>query len=153
MRLTGTVRRDEQVKTPNKVDSIYKPIVERAEKRTFNRLRVPRKLEAALPFASKTKNVVAGRKDGREKARPTYLQQRAVVLEKEERDAVSLLQQMQAVQKVKVEKRREKAQGKRAEKEKEKGKDEEKKRERLKELKKDGSRRMGQAEAKKQKMR
>ncbi|KDN52081.1 DUF663-domain-containing protein [Tilletiaria anomala UBC 951] len=148
MRLTGTVRREESIKTPNKVDSIYAgTVTERPAKRTFNALKVPRKLEAALPFASKTKNALA-----QKAGRATYLQKRAVVMEKEERQAVSLLQQMQAVQKVKLDKRRAKQAEKRLEKQKDAQKDAEKKSDRLKELKKIGSRKQGQQEAKRQKM-
>lgn len=100
MRLTGAVRYTEGIKTPRPVNSIYKPITaqERPEERKFNKLRVPRKLQAALPFASKPKQM-------KKQGKSTYVQQRAVVMEKEERDALTLLQQMQAVQKSKLAKR------------------------------------------------
>lgn len=102
MRLTGTVRKEEGLKTPLRVNSTYKP-VERPETRKFNPLRVPRALQAALPFNSKPHVTKAQRK-------PTYLQKRAVVMEKDERDTVALLQQMQAVQRAKQEKRQQKRQ-------------------------------------------
>ncbi len=155
MRLTGAIRREEGIATPSKVDSIYKPITERPEKRKFNALRVPAKLEAALPFASKSKNAVARStatgKHGQHKRKATYLQSRnvgatAVVQEKAERDAGRLLQQMQAVQRTKVEKRREKAREKRGEHEKKLQAEEERKREKIREKKKEGSRKMGQQE-------
>lgn len=101
MRLTGKVRYDEKIKTPRPVNSIYKPIVDRPEQRKFNKLKIPRKLQEALPYASKPKLM-------KKQANPSYLQQRAVVMEKPEREAIALLQQMQAVQKAKVAKREEK---------------------------------------------
>jgi len=97
MRLTGAVRRSQNIKTPKPVNSIYKPI-ERPENRKFNPLRVPKSLQAQLPFASKPKLMKAQKKK-------TYMNQRAVVMEKDERTAVALLQQMKAVQKDKTKKR------------------------------------------------
>jgi ribosome biogenesis protein BMS1 len=99
MRLTGQVRRDEGLKTPLRADSTYKRI-ERAPRR-FNALKVPRKLQAALPYASKPKIM-------RPQHRQTYLQKRAVVLEPEEKKAVALLQQIRALRKDQVARRREK---------------------------------------------
>lgn len=130
MRLTGTVRREEGIKTPLRVNSTYKP-VERPEVRKFNPLRVPKSLQAALPFSSKPHITKAQRK-------PTYLQKRAVVMEKGERDTVALLQQMQAVQKAKQQKRLQKRQERLAEKGKEAAKKEaasaQKQKERMKEM-------------------
>jgi len=99
MRLTGQIRRDEGLKTPLNVDSTYKKF-ERPPRR-FNPLKIPKTLQAALPYTSKPKLVKAQR-------RQTYLQKRAVVMEPEERKAVALLQQMRALRKEKVGKRREK---------------------------------------------
>lgn len=100
MRLTGKVRYDEGIKTPRPVNSIYKPIGEdvRPTERKFNKLHIPRKLQASLPYASKPKQTKA-------QGKPTYLTQRAVVMEKPERNAMTLLQQMQAVQKERSRKR------------------------------------------------
>ena len=53
MRLTGQVRRDAGLKTPLLANSTYKPVA-RAPRR-FNTLKVPKKLQAALPYASKPK--------------------------------------------------------------------------------------------------
>ncbi|CAO1628909.1 unnamed protein product [Parajaminaea phylloscopi] len=109
MRLTGAVRYAEGIKTPRPVNSIYKPITaqERPEERKFNKLHIPRKLQAALPFASKPKQM-------KKQGKATYVQQRAVVMEKEEKNALALLQQMQAVQKSRLAKRKTK-QGERLE--------------------------------------
>ncbi|PCH40312.1 GTP binding protein [Wolfiporia cocos MD-104 SS10] len=99
MRLTGRVRRDEGIKTPSNVNSTYKPI-QRPERR-FNSLKVPKKLQAVLPYASKPKNT-------RAQQRQTYLQKRAVVLEPEEKRAIALLQQARALRKDQVARRKEK---------------------------------------------
>ncbi|KAJ1303127.1 hypothetical protein OPQ81_011327 [Rhizoctonia solani] len=99
MRLTGQVRRAEGLKTPLNVNSTYKG-VDRPSRR-FNPLKIPRKLQADLPYASKTKIT-------RPQSRPTYAQKRAVVLEPEERKALSVIQQIRALRKDQVARRREK---------------------------------------------
>lgn len=99
MRLTGQVRRDEGLKTPLNVNSTYKA-VERAPRR-FNTLKVPKKLQAALPYASKPKLM-------KPQQRQTYMQKRAVVLEPEEKKAIALLQQIRALRKDQVARRKEK---------------------------------------------
>lgn len=87
MRLTGQVRRDNNLTMPADIDSTYKP-VERPERR-FHTLKVPKKLQADLPYASKPKLMKPQRKQ-------TYMQKRAVVMEPEERKAIALMQQMRA---------------------------------------------------------
>ena len=99
MRLTGQVRRDEGLKTPLDVNSTYKA-VERAPRR-FNALKVPKKLQAALPYASKPKLM-------KPQHRQTYMQKRAVVMEPEEKKAIALLQQIRALRKDQVARRKEK---------------------------------------------
>jgi ribosome biogenesis protein BMS1 len=99
MRLTGQVRHEEGLKTPLPANSTYKRI-ERAPRR-FNTLKVPKKLQAALPYASKPKTM-------RPQSKATYVQKRAVVLEPEEKRAVALLQQIRALRKDQVARRREK---------------------------------------------
>lgn len=96
MRLTGQIRRDEGLKTPQDKDSAYRP-VERAT-RHFNPLRVPRKLQADLPFKSQ---IVAMRPQRKE----TYLQKRAVVLGGEEKKARDLMQKLTTLRNEKVAKR------------------------------------------------
>ncbi|KFH47779.1 Ribosome biogenesis protein-like protein [Hapsidospora chrysogenum ATCC 11550] len=70
MRLTGQVRRDEGVATPQLKNSQYRKI--EREDRKFNPLRVPRALAAQLPYKSQ---IVEAKKQ----KRATYLQKRAVV--------------------------------------------------------------------------
>jgi len=99
MRLTGQVRRDEGLKTPLNINSSYKAIDRPA--RRFNPLKVPKKLQATLPYASKPKLMKA-------QLRQTYVQKRAVVLEPEEKKAIALLQQIRALRKDQVKRRKEK---------------------------------------------
>ncbi|KAM0793215.1 hypothetical protein ACM66B_000683 [Microbotryomycetes sp. NB124-2] len=99
MRLTGQVRREQNLKTPGDINSLYKPIVRQT--RRFNTLKVPKKLQAALPFASKPKMQAPQRNK-------TYMQQRAVVMEPDDKKALALLQQVQAISRDKEQKRKEK---------------------------------------------
>ncbi|KIO02758.1 hypothetical protein M404DRAFT_643944 [Pisolithus tinctorius Marx 270] len=128
MRLTGEVRKEQGLKTPLAVNSAYKPI-ERAPRR-FNALKVSKKLQAALPYASKPRAMKPQRKK-------TYMERRTVVMEPEEKKAIALMQQIRALRKDQVARRREKQserkaahrkkvekeEAKRADKEKEKRKD------------------------------
>ncbi|CZR69461.1 related to GTP-binding protein Bms1p, required for distinct steps of 40S ribosome biogenesis [Phialocephala subalpina] len=97
MRLTGEVRRDEGLPTPQQKNSQYKP-VERAT-RHFNPLRVPRALAAELPFKSQ---IVQTKKQSKE----TYIQKRAIVLGGEEKKARDLMQKVMTLRNEKVAKRR-----------------------------------------------
>lgn len=99
MRLTGQIRRDEAIDTPLDPNSAYRTI-ERSTRR-FNPLKIPRKLQADLPYASKPKMMSAQKK-------PTYMQSRAVVLGDDEKKAVALLQQIQSLRKDKVQRRKDK---------------------------------------------
>lgn len=97
MRLTGEVRKAGGLPTPSNINSAYKPIVR--TDRHFNRLKVPRRLQGELPYASKSKIMKPQRK-------ATYVQRRAVVLESEEKKAITLLQQAKALRKDQVMRRR-----------------------------------------------
>jgi ribosome biogenesis protein BMS1 len=105
MRLTGQIRRDEGVSTPLDPNSAYRGI-ERST-RHFNPLKIPRKLQADLPYASKPKVLSAQRKQ-------TYTQARAVVMGDEEKKAAALLQQIQSLRKDKVQRRKDKQEERRA---------------------------------------
>ena len=141
MRLTGEVRNAEKIKTPKDVNSNYRPI-DRQE-RKFNTLKVPRKLQAALPYASKPK-LHAPQKN------LTYMQKRAVVLSEEERKAIGLLQQVQAIQKAKVAKRQEKKTESRVARAKKIEKDVSKREEKSKEEKREHYRQMGKEKKRKE---
>merc|ERR1711964_267731 len=97
MRLTGEVRRDQNIPTPQQKNSTYKP-VERAT-RHFNPLRVPRALAAELPFKSQ---IIQTKKQGKE----TYMQKRAVVVGGEEKKARDLMQKIMTLRNEKEEKRK-----------------------------------------------
>ena len=97
MRLTGQVRADQNLPTPQQKNSAYRPI-ERPT-RHFNPLRVPRGLAAGLPYKSQIIQMAPQRKQ-------TYLQKRAVVLGGEEKRARDLMQKIMTLRKEKMEKRR-----------------------------------------------
>ncbi|ORY32316.1 hypothetical protein BCR39DRAFT_523914 [Naematelia encephala] len=134
MRLTGQIRRDEGMGTPKDPNSAYRP-VQRTTRR-FNPLKVPRKLEASLPFASKTPQLAKQRQ-------PTYLQSRAVVMTDEEKKAVALLQQIQSLKKDKVARRSAKKEEGRKVHRKEVGEGEERKNEKIKQERRERLRKEG----------
>ncbi|BGP53064.1 hypothetical protein JCM8202_004148 [Rhodotorula sphaerocarpa] len=140
MRLTGEVRRAEGLKTPQDINSLYKPIVR--ETRRFNTLKVPRKLQSALPFASKPKMQAP-------QQQKTYMQKRAVVMEPEEKKALALLQQVQAISRDRESKRKESKQAHKAERAKKLAKDAEKRGEREKREKQEFFAQQGRAEKRK----
>lgn len=89
-------------------DSIYKPI-ERTT-RVFSKMIIPKRIEEALPFASKPKNETRKNKKG-------YLANRkAVILDKEEKKKLTFLQALNTIRKEKVAVRKEKNEEKRVEK-------------------------------------
>ena len=137
MRLTGQVRRDEGIQTPLDANSKYRKIERPA--RRFNPLIVPKKLQASLPYASKPRQMAPQKKQ-------TYLQKRAVVMEPEEKKAVALMQQLRALRKDQVVRRRETKQEKRVEHQKKVDKEEAKKAEKEKERRKEGMKMAGQKE-------
>lgn len=104
MRLTGQVRAEESIPTPQDKNSAYRTI--ERQTRHFNPLRVPRKIQADLPYKSQISAMKPQKKD-------TYLQKRAVVVSdaaggggSDERAARNLLQQVLTLRNEKVEKRR-----------------------------------------------
>lgn len=97
MRLTGQVRADANLPTPSEKNSAYRAI--ERQQRHFNPLRVPRKLQADLPFKSQIVQMKPQKKEG-------YAQKRAVVAGGEDRKARRLMQQVQLLRNEKVEKRR-----------------------------------------------
>ena len=106
MRLTGEIRRDDNLETPQLKDSQYKKI--ERQTRRFNPLRVPRALAAELPFKSQLVVTKPQKKE-------TYMQKRAVVVRGEEKKARDLMQKLTTIRKDVVEKRRAKKEEKRVE--------------------------------------
>ncbi|KAK9800776.1 hypothetical protein WJX73_000661 [Symbiochloris irregularis] len=99
MRTVAQLRRERGEGPPRNPDSLYRPI-ERAP-RVFNPLRIPKQLQAAMPFKSKPKDP----KSRLGKAQ-TLEQKRAVVLEPQERKAVTLIAQLNALRNERAAKRR-----------------------------------------------
>ncbi|KAG6007885.1 hypothetical protein E4U43_000243 [Claviceps pusilla] len=99
MRLTGEVRRDQNVATPQPKNSQYRKI--ERQTRHFNALRVPRALAAQLPYKSQ---IITTKKQKHE----TYMQKRAVVLPKnsDEKKARAVMQQLLTVRNDAAAKRR-----------------------------------------------
>ena len=89
MRLTGQVRRDQEIATPQLKNSQYRKI--ERENRHFNPLRVPKALAADLPFRSQLVQMKKQRKQ-------TYMQKRAVIANTpEEKKARAFMQQLLTV--------------------------------------------------------
>ncbi|PKS08802.1 hypothetical protein jhhlp_003411 [Lomentospora prolificans] len=106
MRLTGEIRRAENIPTPKDRNSQYRKI-ERVD-RHFNPVRVPKALAASLPFRSQ---IVEAKKQ----KKSTYMQKRAVVLGGEEKKARALVHMLATIQKDKEERRAAKKEEKRKE--------------------------------------
>ncbi|KAJ1725171.1 Glycoside hydrolase 2 (Mannanase, beta-galactosidase) [Coemansia erecta] len=101
MRSIADIRREKNMAVPNKADSHYKPIVR--ETKRFNPLRIPKSLQAELPFKSKVKIV------------KTNTKSRAVVMDKHDKKVATLLGQINLLHKDKTKKLREKVQKQKAE--------------------------------------
>ncbi len=84
MRTTREVREARQLPIPTRVDSLYKEI-ERTDPK-FSKLRIPKQLEKELPYATRPKEFIAKKKKvwTNERKKATH-QERAVVLEPEEK--------------------------------------------------------------------
>jgi ribosome biogenesis protein BMS1 len=96
MRTTAAIRREEQVPQVVNGDSVYKPIVR--VPRQFGKMRIPAKVQASLPFASKPKNQAQSNKQ-------SYLSRRAVVLDPEEKKGRAAVQMLSSIRADKLDKR------------------------------------------------
>ncbi|KAJ8903668.1 hypothetical protein NDN08_004770 [Rhodosorus marinus] len=118
MRTTRELREAKQLPIPTNTDSLYKPI--ERETRRFNPMQIPKKLEEALPYASRPKQM-------KKKNPPKRLNMdRAVVMEPEERKEYHLMQMIGTVKNERVQKRKVAAKERLAKKRKELAKEEEK---------------------------
>eukprot|EP01041_Mallomonas_annulata_P002831 gene2831-5563_t len=97
MRPLAQIRRDQSIPLKTNKDSVYKPIVRTP--REFRKMVVPKKLQAALPFASKPKLQTPKNKD-------TYMSQRAVVLEPEDRKRRAAVQVLSTIAADKAQKKK-----------------------------------------------
>eukprot|EP00741_Cyanophora_paradoxa_P001315 tig00000478_g1271.t1 len=109
MKTVAQLRRERALPVPLKGDSLYKPI-EREPKR-FNPLRIPKTLQAALPFAAKPKMDRAKRKREAPEGIPALAESlgvgRARILEPKERKVATLIQQINTIRNEKARKRKE----------------------------------------------
>jgi ribosome biogenesis protein BMS1 len=99
MRITGKIRAELGIAAPSKPDSTYRKIERPA--RRFNPLKVPKSLQASLPYASKQLQMT-------KQSKQTYLQKRTVILGGQEKRARELLTQIMSLRNEKVKKRKEK---------------------------------------------
>ncbi|XP_042035719.1 ribosome biogenesis protein bms1-like [Salvia splendens] len=99
MKTVAELRREHNLQVPVNKDSLYRPVERRPRK--FNPLVIPKSLQAALPFASKPKDL-APRK------RPLLENRRAVVMEPHERKVHALVQHLQLLNTEKTRKRKRK---------------------------------------------
>ena len=98
MKTVADIRRAKNIGAPRKNDSLYQEIERKP--RVFNPLKIPKSLQAELPFKSKPK-IQQARK------RKSLEQKRAIVVEGEEKKKRSLISQLNAIRNVKAEARRE----------------------------------------------
>ena len=122
-------------------DSIYKPI-DRPDVK-FNKLRVPKKLEEALPYSSKPKGNFTKRKS------KGYVASRAVVMEATEKKKYTFLQALNSIRNEKVKIRKQKKE----EKQQETAKKNARKEEALSAVRKAAKKRQFRAEGKREKAR
>ncbi|KAA8527320.1 hypothetical protein F0562_034583 [Nyssa sinensis] len=115
MKTVAELRREHNLPVPVNKDSLYKPIERKPRK--FNPLVIPKSLQAALPFASKPKDIPSRR-------RPLLENRRAVVMEPHERKVHALVQHLQLIRNEKMKKRKLKEEEKRKMHEAEKSKEE-----------------------------
>jgi ribosome biogenesis protein BMS1 len=145
MRLMRELRRDYNIPIEQNMDSMYRPIEERPETRKFKPLRIPRGLQAGLPFSSKPKTLQP--RGSNEK--PSYMERRAVIMDPEEKKIVTLMQQINTIKNEKDRKKKAKLAAKRAEFAKKKEKINEVLMQKDKEARKEFYRKMGQESKKK----
>ncbi|XP_031404805.1 ribosome biogenesis protein bms1 [Punica granatum] len=115
MKTIAELRRENNIPIPINKDSLYKPIERKSRK--FNPVVIPKSLQAALPFASKPKNVPS-------RKQPLLENKRAVVMEPHERKVHAFVQHLQLIRHEKMKKRKLKEEQKRKELEAERAKDE-----------------------------
>ncbi|BFG41249.1 hypothetical protein CerSpe_275230 [Prunus speciosa] len=115
MKTTAELRREHNIPIPVNKDSLYKPIERKLKK--FNPLVIPKSLQAALPFASKPKDIPS-------RGRPLLENRRAVVVEPHERKVHALVQHLRLIRNEKIKKRKLKDDKKRKEIEVQKAKEE-----------------------------
>ncbi|KAL7159295.1 hypothetical protein ABFS83_01G018200 [Erythranthe nasuta] len=97
MKTVSELRWDKNLPVPVNKDSLYKPI--ERKQRKFNPLVIPKSLQAALPFASKPKDIPF-------RKRSLLENRRAVVMEPKERKVHALVQHLQLIRSEKMKKQK-----------------------------------------------
>ncbi|KAG5536403.1 hypothetical protein RHGRI_023991 [Rhododendron griersonianum] len=115
MKTVAELRREKNIPVPLSKDSLYKRIERKMRK--FNPLVIPKSLQAALPFASKPKDIPSRR-------RPLLESRRAVIPEPYESQIHAFVQQLQLIRHEKLKKQKLKEVEKRKAREVEKAKEE-----------------------------
>ncbi|XP_027165394.1 ribosome biogenesis protein BMS1 homolog [Coffea eugenioides] len=128
MKTVAELRTELNIPVPVNKDSLYKPI--ERKQRKFNPLVIPKSLQAALPFASKPKDIPARR-------RLLLENRRAVVMEPHERKVHALVQHLQLIRNEKMKKRKLKEEEKKKAHEAEKAKEEQLSKKRTREERRD----------------
>lgn len=93
MRTVYQLRKEKNMKIPVNKDSVYKEIKRTA--RQFKPLRVPKKIEAALPFSNKSRIDT-------KRSKPSYVNKRAVVMDVGDRKKVAVMQELNTIRREKV---------------------------------------------------
>jgi len=130
MKTTGQLRFERGLHAPVKQDSLYKP-VERPEKRKFGKLKVPKALEARLPFSSAPKVMEAKKKTKAEEERQKFR-----IVDPKDRKRIDLINQLSLLKNQAVKKEHAKMKEKMAKYKKEKAEEEGRKLKKQKENKK-----------------
>lgn len=116
MRTTAQLRRDLKVAQTVSKDSVYKPIVR--QERVFNKLKIPTKLQEALPYKTRV------RTQHEKKNKKSYQARREVsLLEPEERRTRALMATVSTIAKDKAAKRKQSEEQRRQKKQKEKARE------------------------------
>ncbi|CAI9757098.1 unnamed protein product [Fraxinus pennsylvanica] len=136
MKTVAELRREHNLPVPVNKDSLYQHIERKAKK--FNPLVIPKRLEEALPFSSKPKNITV-RKQPREIT--------AVVMEPRERKVHTLVQHLQLIRNEKMKKRNLKQEAKKKEREVERSKEEQISKKRQREERRGSLRKLGEITA------
>ncbi|KAL7122019.1 hypothetical protein ACP275_01G019700 [Erythranthe tilingii] len=97
MKTVSELRWEKNLPVPVNKDSLYKPI--ERKQRKFNPLVIPKSLQAALPFASKPKDIPF-------RKRSLLENRRAVVMEPKERKVHALVQHLQLIRSEKMKKQK-----------------------------------------------
>jgi len=108
LKTVSQLRREKSIAIPSNKDSVYRPITRTARK--SHKLKIPKRLEEALPFASKPKLQVGQSERAKGKAKRKSATKtgtkRAVILSQHDKKVFTMIQQLQTIRNDKTEKRK-----------------------------------------------